>query len=306
MAGIEGVKLMSSHPVLRLEAGSLELQIVPARGGAIANFTCVAAGARIPILRPTRPGRATVHEMASFPLVPFANRIRSGRFEFCGREVAMAPNLPPDPHPLHGQGWLNAWEVGRSSAGEAELIYRHDAGQWPWDYEARQLFVLDGAGLGIRLGCRNLSGGPMPCGLGLHPYFPCSERTLLDADVEAAWMTDDEVLPVERVAATGRFDLRRRPICGQDLDHGFDGWSGFARIATRGVPFRIELSSPQARRLQLYSPPGGGFFAAEPVTHRAAALNEPEECWERLGVRILEPGEEMALDVRIALVASSG
>jgi aldose 1-epimerase len=63
------------------------------------------------------------------------------------------------------------------------------------------------------------------------------------------------------------------------------------------------LSSPQARYFQLYSPENGGIFVAEPVTHANAALNEPEEDWARLGIAILDPGEEMALAARIAVEA---
>ncbi|HYC66575.1 MAG TPA: hypothetical protein VEA98_00005, partial [Brevundimonas sp.] len=50
---------------------------------------------------------------------------------------------------------------------------------------------------------------------------------------------------------------------------------------------------------QLYSPAGGGIFVAEPVTHANAALNAPEAEWAELGMQVLEPGEEMRLDMRI-------
>jgi aldose 1-epimerase len=64
-------------------------------------------------------------------------------------------------------------------------------------------------------------------------------------------------------------------------------------------PFEIELSSPQARFFQVYSPASGGIFVAEPVSHANAALNEPEVRWQELGMRVLEPDEEMQLDMRI-------
>ena len=64
----------------------------------------------------------------------------------------------------------------------------------------------------------------------------------------------------------------------------------------------IRLSSPEARFFQLYSPPAGGIFVAEPVTHANAALNAPESEWPDLGMRVLEPGETMGLDVRIEVI----
>ena len=93
-----------------------------------------------------------------------------------------------------------------------------------------------------------------------------------------AWTIDEHVLPVEKVAATGRFDLADRLVCGQDLDHGFGGWGGAARLTDPGLAVRrSQLSSPDARFFQLYSPASGGIFVAEPVTHANAALNAPEE-----------------------------
>ena len=61
----------------------------------------------------------------------------------------------------------------------------------------------------------------------------------------------------------------------------------------------MTVSSPTAKFFQLYSPVSGGIFVAEPVTHANAALNVPEAEWPALGMQVLEPGEEMTLDMRI-------
>lgn len=290
---------------MRLENGRLTLLLAPEVGGSIASFDYLGEGGRVPILRGAEGVLTSVLDAASFPLVPFSNRVRGGRFAFRGREIVLAPNMAGDPSPLHGQGWLAAWQAERLDENKAELVFRHDAGEWPWSYEARQAITLGAAALAIRLVCRNLSAEPMPCGLGQHPYFRCTPETRLDTEVDAAWEIDQNVLPVARVPAEGRFDLRDRLVCGQDLDHGFDGWSGTARISTAGAPFTVELLSPDASRFQLYSPASGGLFVAEPVTHTNAALNAPEEEWAGLGLRILAPGEEMELRTAISLTSDA-
>jgi aldose 1-epimerase len=61
------------------------------------------------------------------------------------------------------------------------------------------------------------------------------------------------------------------------------------------------MSSPDARFFQIYSPPAGGLLAAEPVSHANAALNEPEERWPELGLRILEAGESMRLRMSLSV-----
>ena len=139
----------------------------------------------------------------------------------------------------------------------------------------------------------------MPCGLGEHPYFPCGPETRIDTGVECAWTVDDKVLPVDKVPAKGRYELCDRLVCGQGLDNGFGGWAGTARMTDPDWPYDLRLSSPQAKFFQLYSPPEGGIFVAEPVTHANAALNHPESEWPELGMRVLQPGESMRLDMRL-------
>jgi aldose 1-epimerase len=64
------------------------------------------------------------------------------------------------------------------------------------------------------------------------------------------------------------------------------------------------LSSPDADFFQVYSPASGGLFVAEPVTHANAALNEPEERWPELGLRVLGPGETISLTMRLDVLAA--
>lgn len=290
--------------MLKLANSALELVIAPEVGGSIARFDYIHERGRIAILRGCDGMPGNVLDAASFPLVPYVNRIRGGRFQFRSRDVQLAPNMEGDPSPLHGQGWLAAWDVIESSDTRAELRFFHEAGEWPWRYEARQFFRLSESGLSVELCCRNLSDEPMPCGLGQHPYFPCDATTRLSTGVTDVWTIDQRVLPVEKVAAAGRYDLADRAVCGQGLDHGFEGWNGTAKIDHGGWPFGVEMSSPDARFFQLYSPSSGGLFVAEPVTHRNAALNEPEASWPATGLRVLEPGEDMSLTMRVALVSA--
>jgi aldose 1-epimerase len=139
----------------------------------------------------------------------------------------------------------------------------------------------------------------MPCGLGFHPYFHCGSQTRIQTEVGDVWTVDENVLPVARMPAEGRYAIADAPVCSRDLDNGYDSWSGRAIFTDPGWPFELTLSSPEARYFQLYSPPQGGIFVAEPVTHANAALNEPEQDWFSLGIQLLEPGEEMALDARL-------
>jgi aldose 1-epimerase len=287
--------------LVTLAAGPLEIVLSPATGGSIARFMYHAADGAVPILRGCHGLPQDVLGTGSFPLVPFVNRVRGSEFDFRGRTVRLAPNMAGDPSPLHGQGWLNPWTVVAATGNQATLVFEHQAGEWPWAYRAEQHFALDEDGLVIMLSCRNLSVEPMPCGLGQHPYFLCSAATRIATKVTHVWTIDEQVLPVERIAAIGRYDLTDRAVCGLGFDHGFDGWGGKAMLSDPAWPFDIQISSSDAAFFQLYSPSEGEIFVAEPVTHANAALNRPEEEWAGLGLQILAPGDAMTLTMRFGI-----
>src|SRR5688572_20132718 len=114
--------------LVALTAGRLELVLAPEVGGSIASFDWLENGPKISILRRSEGEPANVLEAASFPLVPFSNRIRNGRFSFRHHNVTLAANMTEDPSPLHGQGWLAPWKMLRSNSCSTELEYVHEAG----------------------------------------------------------------------------------------------------------------------------------------------------------------------------------
>ena len=110
---------MASPDLVTLTAGKLVLELNPSIGGSISAFERVDENGPWSVLRERSSELENVLEAASFPLVPYVNRIRSGRFAFRGRTVVLKPNMAGDASPLHGQGWLNSWEVIEHSKSEA-------------------------------------------------------------------------------------------------------------------------------------------------------------------------------------------
>ncbi len=282
---------------LILRADGLEAGLKPHAGGSFTHFTDLSGPQPVDLFRRGKPHSNDALDSAGFPLVPFSNRVRDGRFSFRGREVKLAPNLPGQKHPLHGQGWRGGWRVLEADEHFAQIGFHYAGGEWPWAYRSRMTVIVENRGLTVRLCCENASGEVMPCGLGLHPYYPCDAETVLDTGVEAVWTVDDEIMPVEQAPAVGRYALNRRKVCGQDLDNGYEGWSGEAvfRWPTSGRGLKLTAEVP---RFQLYSPKEGGLIAAEPVTNANGALNQPEERWPELGLWLLEPGQIAEMTAR--------
>src|SRR5438309_12080262 len=121
---------MTANGMIKLQAGNLRLELNASIGGSISAFEWIGENASTPILRKCHRPLEKVLDAACFPLVPYVNRIRDGRFTFRGREVRLAPNMAGDPSPLHGQGWLNPWQVEDGSERRACLCFRPESGNW--------------------------------------------------------------------------------------------------------------------------------------------------------------------------------
>lgn len=265
--------------LLSLQAGRLLVDLAPEAGGSIARFVVLGDGNKAgDALRPATEAAlasGTGKDSACYPLVPFSNRIANGRLLFGDEQIHVPLNWPGVPHPMHGDGWSQAWTVAGRDARSAELVYKHDGRSgWPFRYRARQTFVLDETGLVAGMSIENLEDRDVPAGLGLHPYFPCDAETELTCRLRGVWETDAEVLPLNHVPVPPAWDFSQgRRVEGLGLDHCFDGWDGRATIAWPRRGMRLELSATEAfRHLVIYVPDGQTFFCVEPVSHANGAV----------------------------------
>jgi aldose 1-epimerase len=279
-----------------LRSGALGLVLAPAAGGAIARFWSEGAGPPADLLRPAPAGVASPPNpwaMASFPLVPWSNRIRDGRFAFDGRAVRLPANRPPERHAIHGLGFEQPWGVVERSPSSAVLEHRHAPGAWPWAYRARQRFTLSPAALRLELGVTNESASTMPLGLGWHPYLPRTPRTTLTARVGGMWLADGEVMPTAHVAPPPARDPARGLLVDRvALDNVFTGWDGRVVVTWPERAVRLTIAAPPPLGcLVLYTPPGRPFFCAEPVSHVTDAFNLAAAGRDDTGTLAVAPGE---------------
>lgn len=257
--------------MISLNHGPATAAISPADGGSVLSF---GVGGRS-ILRPGFPG-ADPRALASFPLVPFCNRVSDARFAFGNRNVELFA-VDGEPHALHGDGWTTRWDVAESTESSAILTLTRPAGIWPWRYRAWQNFTLGDNRLTIELGVTNLSDEPMPAGLGIHPYFERPAK--LTATVDGVW-NGPSIIPDRWEEHRG---FRSTEIDSMVCDNTYTGWDGRALIELPGARVTLISNLPL---LHIYAPKGGGFFCAEPVSGAPDALNRPER-----GVVVVEPDQ---------------
>lgn len=136
-----------------------------------------------------------VHGWGAFPMVPWAGRVRRGRFSFDGRDVTLPLGMPP--HAIHGTAHRRPWRL--LDAGEGSVELTTDLGpDWPWTGHTSQRFGLDAGSLTQTITVRNDGDSAMPVSAGWHPWF---RRRVADAGVAidlhaaAMWTRDDEGIP---------------------------------------------------------------------------------------------------------------
>lgn len=294
----------ASDALLQLQSGALRLTLAPSVGGAIAAFWSDHDGARVDWLRPATPTALAQRNplgMASFPLLPWCNRIRDGHATFGAREINVPPGHPGAPsgrHPLHGLGWLRPWTVEEATPTRARLSLQVEAcAAWPWRFEASQVFELDAVGLVARISLTNRDAVAMPAAIGHHPYFPHTSGTRLQAVTEAMWRGDAELMPMA-LEATAEVALLRDGVGldALDLDNNFTGWQHSARIEWPGSRTAIVMAAASPLDFfVLYCPRGADHFCAEPVSQCTDALNLSDRfAPAALGGTVLAPGASLA------------
>ncbi len=290
--------------VVTIAAGALTLDVAPQVGGSIARFSGLCGGRPIDWLRPATPEALAARDplgMASFPLIPYCNRIRDGRFTFEGREVQLPANYAASRHAIHGDAWQRPWTVVEHGPAMLTLDFEHADGAWPFAYAARQTYELTAEGLTVRLAVTNHGTTAMPLGLGHHPYLPRTPETTVTANVDAIWATDHEVMPttLKRTWVTERLATGLR-VADAEMDNNFIGWDRTAvvRWPERNAALRMSADAP-LDFLVAYTPAHEDFFCLEPVGNCTDWPNLSHLGTAQVGGMVLAPGE--TTDVRFRL-----
>jgi aldose 1-epimerase len=169
-----------------LRSGDVTLTVDPEHGGRLSSF--VVGGHEL--LRAQEDGDADdPTSWGCFPMVPWAGRIRRGRFVAEGRTVQLPVDHPP--HAIHGTAKTRAW------TGDGGGRFSCDLGpDWPWRGQVSQMLDLEPDRLTMTLTVD--AEDTMPVSAGWHPWF---RRRVAGVDAELGlpaermWQRDGEGIP---------------------------------------------------------------------------------------------------------------
>lgn len=289
-----------------LRGGAANLMLAPDAGGSIARFWTESKGRTIEWMRPasaTALERRMPLDMACFPLVPYSGRICDGRFKFGRRDIVLPLNFLPERHSIHGHSWLLPWQVVRSEASLATLEYHHPADDWPWTYRTAQDFRLEPSQLTLEMALTNLGPGPMPAGIGPHPYFVRTPKASVTAGIAKMWFDESEIMPTRPIDPPATHNLSKGVrVDAVAMDNCFGGWDRKAAIEWPEWQARLTMTADAPLDfLVVYTPAKHDFFCVEPVSHAPDAVNNVNAGRTDTGFQILEQGETMRVVIRFTI-----
>lgn len=287
--------------LVRLANETLEVEVVPGIGARLHRVRAFGQD----LLRTPHDLRPYVDDpyfYGSYPMAPWCNRVPTGPSTVAGRVVDLPASFP-DGTAIHGQVSRRAWTVIDVGATEATFEIKGGGDGWPWPYEVEQRVRVDGTRLGLTLRLTNRSDGPMPGGIGFHPWWRSPVLVQIGA---ASVHPDNHATDALPVPVSGQNDLRRLEAMPEGLDATWADLSDppvvLAWPAT-GIRATMTFTAP-TRFVTAACLAGTDAVAVEPQTHapdglRRLALGEPG------ALALLPPGGSLELDVEIAFERSA-
>jgi aldose 1-epimerase len=279
--------------VLRESATGSEAHVVVELGSNLHRFATRVGGRTVEVLagapdvaalreRPSRYGSAV--------LFPYPGRIENGTFTFEGREIHLP--LGPDGNAIHGVTRSRPFELvstDASAANGAQVVTRLDsraaaipAEEWPFAFTLTLTTTLKDGVVRIATEVVNTGDGPMPIGLGFHPYFPAGPDEEVFVEADELWEQGGQGLPTGKIDKLGPSDGLRQPRPLRDVPPTISMPEGQVRnllFRRHGNGIRAGVRYPSARyQVTLECGPGFGamvFFT--PVTPPVVSL-EPHTC----------------------------
>lgn len=153
--------------VIKLRRGTTTVTVDEQRGGRVASFVVHGQERLV-----TAGDDAHPFLWGSFPMVPWAGRMRNGRFRHGGIEHQLPTNLSP--HAIHGTVADATWTVDHARPHEVRMSTPLGP-TWPWTGRAIQVITLEGNGrnegaLRCWLSIES-EGDCFPAQVGWHPWF---------------------------------------------------------------------------------------------------------------------------------------
>lgn len=263
-----------------------ELEVVPERGGIITRWRH--QGKDILYLDEERFAQPDLSVRGGIPILfPICGNLPQNQFDYQGKSYTLkqhgfARDLP----------WAIASQSTDQSASLTLVLDSNDQTRqvYPFDFQLRFTYQLQGNALRLHQQVENRSSEPMPFSLGFHPYFQVFDKSQVTVQIPGSEYFDHKTGQINLF--TGEFDWNQ-----PEIDVAFLGISRHsAAISDRDQHWEIALNySHLFSTLVFWTLQGKDYVCLEPWTAPRNAINTGES------LTVLAPGQvsETVFDLRV-------
>lgn len=221
------------------------------------------------------------------PLLPWPNRLHTGRYTWDGIEHEVPLDEPAQSNALHGLTRWRSWTADDVAEDSVTMRLRlHPSSPYPFSLDLSVRYELGPDCLTVTTRATNIGDADAPWGAGAHPYVTVGTTVVDDAVLlvpARSWLpTGPAQIPVGREPVDGTpYDFRSaRPVGKVRIDHAY---ADLERDADGRA--RVVLEAPQGRRVDLwvderypYLEVFTGDTLPEPERRRRGLGLEPMSC----------------------------
>ncbi|MBE6694106.1 MAG: aldose 1-epimerase family protein [Ruminococcaceae bacterium] len=242
---------------------------------------------------------------SSCPIVfPICSGLKEGKYTFEGREYSLQK---------HGYARFKTFELEECDGQHAVFLHKSDddtRAQFPFDYEFRTVFTLEGKTLRIDYSVKNTGAGKMYFNLGGHEGYATSEGieeydvifsdsiSLYASQLEENLLSDKTVTVMED---TSVLPLKEEYFAVDALI--------FRDIGSRSLTLRnrnsgrsLRIDYPDAEHLLLWQVMGAPFICIEPWNGLPDVVGSGYDITQKVGIKVLEAGEEFVFSHTLTVV----
>ncbi|MGB1240873.1 MAG: aldose 1-epimerase [Chitinophagales bacterium] len=232
-------------------------------------------------------------------LLPFPNRLKSGKYQFEGKEYKFPINDHNGQNALHGFVADHKMQLQKvmltPSYAQVTLEYLYDGNftYYPFPFHLQIDYILMENQLVIEVDVRNISTQKIPIGLGFHPYFQLTSKAdELELQLPKCKLieVDNRMIPTGEKIPYTNFEKSTK-IGNTSFDNAFkitsttDYTHKIHLINTKKEIKLTYFQDPIFPYFQIFIPPHRKSVAIEPMSCNIDAFNNGE------GLTVLEKGE---------------
>ncbi|MFM7425947.1 MAG: aldose epimerase [Elainella sp.] len=269
--------------VLTDAASSAALEVVPERGGIITSWKL--GGQELLYLDVERFSHPELTVRGGIPILfPTCGNLPDNLYRYAGQAYSLKQ---------HGFARDLPWQVVATDTQAAaaltlELTSNQQTRQgYPFEFQLRFTYELQGQSLTLRQQHTNLSDRPMPFASGLHPYFSVANKAQLQFQIPASHYQDQRSQAQQPFSGfdfeLDEIDVAFRPLSQQS-----------AQVIDPERGLRLSLDyDPAYSTLVFWTIKGKDYYCLEPWTAPRNALNTGDS------LLVLEPGQSLETVVRL-------